>query len=216
MLNPFRRKTSPADVWAWVTENRERIAAMFHAAGEVSNPKSPHATTMGQLAELLTRYQKGLFPYGGIAEDAAVELIVTAEGNSTLFPRVFELMAAAPTWPGWRFIPLKPPMPIGGMIQVEDVRLDVDALRFYINRDGARPVIMLLAAEDTTASGDRGFSAYQFLGQMTVDNLLGEYAAAREVDQVIVVTAARFAEKWGHDGEPISKLADAFPKQPRH
>ena len=217
----LHRLTKADRFWQWFEGNLERISAVL--AAPAMTPEGELVLT--EISDALAEYDDRIFPFGGVAPDNVKELILTADGNAEAFQAVFELARAAPTLPGWRFIPLKPRAIIeDGVYRTGEVTLDVTRLRYHISRSspvgragGARaflePVsLLLLADEEVSEQWDQ----YQFLAEMFLISVLGEYEFALEIAEFAVVNRARFVERWGHDGAPISELPDEFPARARH
>lgn len=58
------------------------------------------------------------------------EMIITAAGNQTLFPIVYELVQSAPTGRGWQFIALKPARGFDFSIEIDGLSMDAKQLLF--------------------------------------------------------------------------------------
>lgn len=203
-------KTSktPGHFWAWIGDHRVRLEKMFKSAQERGALSNKDEKFLNELMLALHRFDERLFPFGGIAPDGSYELIVTAESNVDAFPRVFELIKAAPQIEGWRFIALKPGQDASGPLSMDGISLNLNALRYVLNRTEDPPFLMLLAEEDVTAEDN--WEAYQFLASVAAETILGEYVAATRIGGTGVVGLAEFTKRWGHDGSPIEDLAKEF------
>jgi hypothetical protein len=94
-------KSTPADFWNWFAVAQERFRS-------VQVPEKEQL-----LDELLARlhdYCDALyFEIGGTPGDVS-ELVITAEGDARYFGAVQDLIEAAPSITGWRFVAFRPPM----------------------------------------------------------------------------------------------------------
>jgi len=193
--------------WSWFAANRERIERMQMHARASSGLSEEGAVVLDELHDRLQRYNKLVHPFGGIAADGRFELIFTAEGAPAGFPAIFQLVKAAPKLDNWRFIPLKPRMSVEGVAATDKVKLDTARMGFHLNRGHRPAALVLLIDEDPTEAWEH----YQFLGQMIAMTLLGEHDFAKGVGACAVVNKGRFAERWGHEGQPLSELCQALP-----
>lgn len=195
--------------WQWFELNRERVGAVLTAPAMTEAGEA----MMAELCDALAEYDDRIFPFGGVAADQVKELILTVDGNADAFQAVFALTRAAPDMPGWRFIPLKPRASIDdGIYRTDDVTLDITGLRYHVDRTREPAALLLLADEDVTEH----WQQYQFLAEMFLISVLGEYQFAIEVGEFAIVSRAQFAERWGHAGSPIGELVDEFPARTRH
>lgn len=102
--------------WDWFKTQAPRIAA----AG-LPTPDD----ILDDVLEHLHAYCSGLyFEMGGPPDQAAMELVITAEGNVEHFSAVRALVAAAPVIDGWTVVAFKPPMGFEFSIETRDVTVD--------------------------------------------------------------------------------------------
>jgi len=211
---------TPAVFWEWFAENEGSVRAGFDSLNglSISAPQDELDRAMAQANDLLTRlslalhaYDKRIHPFGGTAPDGVIELIFTAEGDRDAFPKVFDLVASAPKLPEWRFVPLKPAHPEGG-VQANGVSLDFSDIRFLVAHEDDITDVLLVVEEDVESDPE----LYEFLAHLAVEAQLGEYGHATHVDEVAITNPAQLDDDWLDDLKPISELADAFPKQLLH
>src|SRR5688572_9787919 len=105
------------DFWKWFIKNEKK----FHQA--VKNGESEQQF-FGKLAPKLAAVKEDIFYLAGMDDDQTAELIITADGSPKNIIFVEELMAEAPTLPGWKLTTHKPVLPI------EDVNIEMDGYKF--------------------------------------------------------------------------------------
>ncbi|MCR9199959.1 MAG: hypothetical protein NXI04_15090 [Planctomycetaceae bacterium] len=88
------------DLWAWFTEFVQRLPDSFPEAAQE------------ELLSALHQIDDRLF-YLVSTESRPRELIVTADGNTSAFEIIEQLIDAAPPSPQWQYFALKPPMGFG-------------------------------------------------------------------------------------------------------
>lgn len=84
--------------WHWVRCNRTRLEIATRQPGPV----------VDDLHKRLRSIHPGLRVEVGSDLNGAYELVISAEGDSTLFPLVDAIIDRSPTLPAWRFQALKP------------------------------------------------------------------------------------------------------------
>jgi hypothetical protein len=113
--------TSPAIAEFW------RLFEARHA--ELAQAGSADAAVYDALLAALQRVHPGLFLEFATAPGDC-ELVVTAEGDRSLFPLVAEVVAAAPAVPGWSVLELKPRLGFPATVRWEGVTVEVGRLAF--------------------------------------------------------------------------------------
>jgi hypothetical protein len=103
-------------------------------------------------------------------------------------------------------------MDVGGVVEIEGVRIDMGQTRYHLSEATSPPALLLLVEHDVTEH----WQAWQFAGQMLAMPLLGEHDYATRLGEVGVVTRQRFEERWGHDGQPMAELALEIAPPPLH
>lgn len=208
---------SPDVFWNWFGTAEPDIRAGFedlsgmsvHAPeAEIEVGLAKANVLMTRLAKALHNYDKRIHPFGGIARDGVIELIFTAEGDHAVFPRVFELVAKAPGIDGWRFVPLKPPQP-GGGVQAEGITLDFDSVEYLLAREDGETDVLLVVDHDVSANVE----LFDFLAHLAIEAQLGEFGYASHLDTIAIANRHEIDPDWLDDLKPISMLADEFPKE---
>lgn len=188
----FLRRSPGKEFWGWFDEHKDwlregpELALVRHGerATEALNER------MSELLRSLHRYDKRLMPLYGIADDGMAELIVTAEGQTEAFDRVFDLISQAPAFADWRIIPLKPRQPLPATLDGETVKLDCEALHYALQADQNGKAAVLLLTEQAT---DDNFIELQHLAMKLAEVIFGEEDMALRVGQVAMVSHGRFA-----------------------
>lgn len=121
--------------------------------GALAQLSSADDPVYDELLEQLQRIDPGLF-FEFSAEPDDCELIITAEGDRSLFDLVDALVAAAPETPGWRFHALKPKLGFPETAEWEGYEVDIDEVVFLpLSSDdpdelGLRLLVPGLSADD--------------------------------------------------------------------
>jgi hypothetical protein len=113
---------SPEAFWQWFSTEAPRLAAADPDAVAERVGAKLHAVDP-QLGVEVGRAAVG-------AEAGGRELVLTAEGRSALFPRVWELVAKAPRLDGWRVVALRPARGFDFTLEEGGVTLDGAQLTF--------------------------------------------------------------------------------------
>lgn len=98
------------------------------------------------------------------------EFIVSADGDRKLFSTAKRLVAAAPALPGWRFIALRPPKPVGNLRLPSGRVLRLKDIWFIATPNGSGFDVNL-AINGFEPSTHEAFASGSFL---MLDALLGE------------------------------------------
>jgi hypothetical protein len=98
-----------------------RRAAELAAAGSADSP------VYDELLDELQAIDGGLYIEFSAS---ARELVITAEGERALFPLVHEIVAAAPSVPGWTVRALKPKLGFPEKVRWNELELAIDAMVF--------------------------------------------------------------------------------------
>jgi len=100
--------------WRWLADRPEHLAALVH-------PQQPF---WDEVLGRLQRIDDGLFFELSEPDGLARELVLTARGDSRLFPLVEAVAAQAPRLPGWTVIALKPAQGFDFSTDFEGLRLE--------------------------------------------------------------------------------------------
>jgi hypothetical protein len=210
IVKMFFRKPQPAQFWTWFQANAAKFEAFVDQSRETKlTPNADEADrVLSSICKQLQQFDRRLFCQLGPTADG-YDLVITADGDADAFPKVFELIKAAPALERWVFTPLKP-RTSGLSIETSNVKLSADTARYYIAQgdDDPEKAIVLLLVDGSIR--DDVFEEYQGLSSLLVEQILGEYVFATQVEAVFAVGRDKFAERWGHDGSPLSELDDEF------
>lgn len=121
--------------WGWFSENAPSFVP------DENGYVKPHL-----LAELGNRLQQAaplLSVEVGREASGMSELIITAQGDTTLFPAAFEIVRSAPPIENWRVNALAPPLGVGMIFENELLTLNSADLFFQIGRSEKTPLLGL-------------------------------------------------------------------------
>lgn len=217
MWSPFLRRQEPKQFWDWFQAHLADLEVLIarHRGAKQIDIEDFERRTEPLLLEL-RRYDRRLaFELGGRAN--AHEIVITAEGDTAAFDVVFALVAAAPFFPGWRVIPLKPRTPhVHVNLNLGTHVISTKGFRFVHSPigDGSGKVDLLLLAEMEESTFVSSIDALQGAGQLLVQAHLGEFDASTLVNSIAVIRLSRFKEQTGEEGRPIEELQEVFPPSP--
>jgi hypothetical protein len=188
----FLRRSPGKEFWGWFEEHKDWLREGPELARVRNAARGTEALNerMSELLRSLHRYDKRLMPIYGIASDGMAELIVTAEGQTEAFDRVFDLISQAPALADWRIIPLRPRQPMPDTLAGETVTLDCEALHYALQADDKGRAAVLFLTEQAT---DDNFIELQHLAMKLAELMFGEEDMALRVGQVAMVSHGRFA-----------------------
>jgi hypothetical protein len=98
-------------------------------ATDLALAESADSPAYDRLLEQLHQIDAGLYLEFSM-EPGASELVVTAEGNRSLFPLVRAIVAAAPKVDGWIIRALKPKLGFPATVRWNDLELSIDEIVF--------------------------------------------------------------------------------------
>lgn len=189
--------TSYHDFWAWFKGNEKAFFKVVKQRGEVEK------IFFDQLSPKLNELKAGFFFLTGMCDDHTAELVLTADGAIKNIVFVEELVAAAPTIPGWKFTALKRAMNIDKLgIRMGSSEFNAENLSFFANEQAAYPDeidITIVHKDHLKDSSNVINGVYIFL-----DNYLGELEFITNVDNLVVAGP----EDAPAELIPISKLKD--------
>ncbi|SFW84443.1 DUF695 domain-containing protein [Chitinophaga sancti] len=195
-LFDFLKQPNPnAEFWNWFKKHEKDFFKVLQDKGDIQGE------LFNPLAERLSKIREGYFFLAGIHKGTA-ELILTADGKIKNIPFIEELVAAAPTIPGWTFMAAKPAtLTASQSIGLGDYRFDYQTLFFFANEDPQYPdKISITVVHDQYTAENREqmvMGVYIFL-----DNYLGEIKSATVIDAVDIAGP----ENAGRELIPIHKL----------
>lgn len=113
-----RRASTPADFWTWFANNASRFEG------------PPDQVPTDELNHQLSGIHDGLaFRIGGNRDHSGYELEISGQGSRELMPLVRQIVAAAPTIPGWKVLAFRQPHP-GLSVELGATRLSAESIHF--------------------------------------------------------------------------------------
>lgn len=112
-------KISANNFWKWFKKNNER----FLILNNEDVTKDVKEQLLDEFLEELHRYCEHLYFEMGGTQDAAMELIITADGNVDYFDKVDELINCAPAIDKWAYTAFMQPQDLDYTSNFEDVQL---------------------------------------------------------------------------------------------
>jgi hypothetical protein len=184
--------------WQWFAENEAR----FRNYEEQDSEKTHDF--LDELVHELKPYNPWLKALAGGDGHGKYELIITADGDIALFPKVEQLIDAAPRIEGWKLTAHKPPLGFDQIrIDMYDKEFSPDTVNFYplINPQCPDEVNIILTHPGYKEEEDEQF---QTAGMIYLENGLGELNTAVQIDKYVV--GALPPESDGLEIIPITKL----------
>jgi hypothetical protein len=173
---------SYAGFWEWFKKHERRFYRVVSRNGDVEKD------FFDKISPKLDELGEGYFYLTGMVDDDTVELIITADGNLKRMAFVEELVAAAPSLTGWKFVAHKPPLDIENVsIHMHGYDFSADNLAFYANEDPLYPdeidIVVVHNAMNEKNRQEITNGVYIFL-----DNYLGELDFVTNIDVVNVIS----------------------------
>ena len=153
--------------WQWFERNEK----------ELWNFTPNQKAILGELSAELKKVDPNLtFEFGPKAEFGFREFFISAGGMIDTFPAVERLFAQAPKLDNWKFVKFLPPRPIMSL-QVGDLKISLDSVKFQLFEDGKKIGIMLFFDD----YDEKRTKLFTMAGFLMLDNALGEYVVATKV-----------------------------------
>jgi hypothetical protein len=187
-----------SDFWNWFRNNEKA----FHKA--IKDRGNIERDFFNKLSPKLNELRSGYFFLAGMVDDKTVELVLTADGNTSNIVFVEELVASAPEIRGWMFTSLKPALDVNKIaIEMAGHKFNSETVSFYFNENADYPdeIDIAVVHPDLTEENRNEVAngVYIFL-----ENILGELDFVNNIDSLKVI-AADEAEK---ELIPVAKLKD--------
>jgi hypothetical protein len=171
------------DFWRLFSERRGALAQINTADDPVYD----------ELLEQLQHISPGLF-FEFSAEPDNCELIITAEGDRSLFALVDSIVLAAPQDTGWKFCALKPKLGFPESVEWEGFRVNIADVRFDpLSDDGSDELGLRLLVPGL--SDDEAENAHNALLR-AIDHGLGESKFAGAVHYTEVAALDGHADDY--------------------
>lgn len=168
---PFKKKNPIDEFWVWFANKGESFR----------DPERIHSSALDQMRDHLYKIQPGLTYELCVSNGRTTELVISADGDRNLFPKVFEVVDAAPNLVGWKITAFRQPGKIDGKIEMNGISLSPIDMWFATEPDGSRTGITLYIRGLTEENRKQILS----LAFVMLDNALGEF---------VVETAVGFIE----------------------
>jgi len=174
------RKNKEDKFWDWFSNNHSQ----FLFVGQVDDLEKERL--LNELFKNLQAYNKGLFFQIGGHPDGKQELIITPEGDRTLFPVTEKLVAAAPPLKDWNIIAFKQAMGFDFVIDYEGTSLDPRNMWFVELQSSDNPDFfgLRIGTYDFDPAKERSVLSATYL---ILDTILGERSCVLDVHYVEVV-----------------------------
>jgi hypothetical protein len=162
--------------WTWIEGCRDELDILRH-------PSEPF---WGVILEQLHRIDDGIWFELGNNPDGSRELVFTSHGDMTIFSTIDALVTAAPSWPAWLFIALRPAEGMMTHTSGFGVEIEPDEVWFMRLRHPTKPDILgLRVAMPGFVTGMKS-EPYINAAWRIIDGLLGERRTATFVKHVEV------------------------------
>jgi hypothetical protein len=141
--------TTIAAFWLWLHAHQAALREM----------SSPRDAFWDELLPRLKTVHEDLWFEVSVPGKTVREFVITAQGDTSLFPLVEELASQAPEIPGWTVVALKPPMGFGFSIKYEGVELKPDDIWFepHTSKDTPNVLGLRIAAPGYVEELDQEF-----------------------------------------------------------
>lgn len=164
--------------WDWFLTNNNA----FFFLNQIED-KAVKEDLLSEFLKKLHEYSNGLFFEIGGYPDEEQELIITAQGNKTYFPKVLELVNEAPKIKNWKIIAFKQPKEPDFITSYNGLELDPQKMWFspLKNPNNAKALGIKVLINDFNPKKKQ---EYLFPIQIILDNILGEYSNAENIIHV--------------------------------
>ena len=201
-LHRWFRKPQPIrsipEFWNWFQGRQARLhGALLRGSAIDAEVLEPVLDKLGQV-------QEGIYAEAGMKDAHTAEIIFTAQGNIRHFAFIEDLVAAAPSLPGWTFTALKPPVDAAGLkIGIGDHQIEQSDLHFYPIVHVSRPdeIHIVVVHEGFTEANAVALTQGIYL---YLDRYLGELNFAITIDNLTITGN----DDGGQERIPIGKLRD--------
>lgn len=176
-----------ATFWKWFMKHDATLRALPHSGDPFWD------TALAQLKLV----HGGLWFEMSDPVDKRREFVITAQGDTRLFPLVDAMVAAAPSIRAWTFVPLKPAMGFDFTHHYEDVLYDPKSMWFLPLEHADRPADLVLRI-GIPSLRDIDQEAAEFAVTIILETGLGERERAADVQHTEVVRRPNDPAKDGY------------------
>ncbi|MEP2279519.1 hypothetical protein [Maribacter sp.] len=213
MKNIFKKKQELSQdqkaktFWSWFKINQNNYLFLSDVDEEEKE------NLLNIFIEELQKFNEHLyFEIGGHPDDEKVELIISAEGNTDVFPAVEDLTTVAPSFKNWDIIAFKPPMGKGFELEFHGIKFNPETIIYVPLHSKTNPnsIGINVYYPDFIESEKEVYLTGTFL---MLDTILGEKSSALDIDYVdILKTPEDITEyNFGH----LSDIAE-FVKEKKN
>lgn len=183
----FGKKEEPikdySDFWNWFRNNEKAFHQTVKSRGDIEKD------FFNKLSPKLDELKSGYFFLTGMLDDNTVELVLTADGNTSNIVFVEELVASAPEIPGWMFTSLKPPLDVNNIaIEMAGHKFNSETVSFYFNENTDYPdeIDIAVVHPDITPENRNQVANGVYI---YLENILGELDFVNNIDNLKIIAA---------------------------
>jgi len=192
-----------ADFWTWFQKNEERL---------VKDAKANPVETMEEIQkELAESNDDGLIVELMLGQKPT--LIISADGDTTKFPAVKRVVAAAPkTLKKWQVTAFRPrhEVMVGGDLEVEGKKYPTKDFFFRVVGGGKTKVNIEIAIRGRTEESSKEYDQAAF---MLLDGVVGEYDAETKVGGIAFSALPKKPDASYRPLTELAKVVDSLPAQ---
>jgi hypothetical protein len=168
MFKLFKKKDPIVELWNWFEANRTLYENM---------PDAELGENLDVLYQRVIAISPGLAVEMSRMNDGVRDLVISANGDVSLFPTVEATVAAAPKFERWTVTAFRPRIPETSVLKADNLELDMKKMFFVTAGDDGELEVHIFV-EDIKDNDPRQVFA---MGMIIIDNLLGEYDSATKV-----------------------------------
>jgi hypothetical protein len=165
------------EFWNWFIENQHPYLFIHN------ENMQDRDDAMENFTKKLHEFNEGLYFLIGGSEGGPQELIITAEGVREYFPKVEELVNAAPEIEGWKILAFKPAMDTSFGIRMGDMDFSPETLWFMPLKHPDHPEYLGLHI-GIPEYDEKHNEHYLQIAFLLIDNLIGEKRSSDEIQYI--------------------------------
>lgn len=175
-MNHSKTETQIGIFWGWVRVHESQILDF------AANPRK-HGETLAHLHQLLHRIAPGLVCDVGVSVANKRQLIISAEGDQSLFPNVVRVVSRAPNdLDHFEVLAFRPATAGHAALVLNEMRLATDQIMGRVQRLPTGGVNIEAFVQGYTPDDDR----YDLMVRLLLMHVLGEYKAVTIVKRLTV------------------------------
>lgn len=194
------KQSSEEKFWRWFADYSQKFVSLNGVSDERIY------SLLDPLAEHLEKYCNGLaFEIGYDSASRTYELVISADGNKTLFPQVEKLTESAPVIKNWKITAFRQPKGDQGPIQYQGHTFDPGKIFFHPLKDGldSTKVNIEVVYPDYEEANRNLFLGGTFL---LLDALIGEKSTELDIAYINVSKTPDNTDEY--ELYPLSQLRD--------